>query len=282
MECIRIVVAADKNYFPQLMIFTHSLREHTTGPIELTLLCYDLPERLRRRFLRFSKKLHLSAHVCEVNGEKTAGFKLMEHLTQAVYFRFEIPRLFEGGRVLWLDIDTVVLKDLRPFYEQELNGALVAAAPGNNGEKHLRRLGLDESCTYFNAGVILFNLDRIREVYPDPDHLYQLYHEHEEKVWLLDQDVLNIAYAHCVKPDTGRIYNRMVLFTQPLTPGERRKLEREAALIHYIRNVKPWKPGYPGDAAVTYRKAMAKVYPVKTILLVFLEFAWKIAGKEAA
>ena len=133
MERMRIVVAADKNYFPQLMIFTHSLREHITGPIELTLLCYDLPARLRRRFLRFSKKLRLSARVCEVNGEKTAGFKLMEHLTQAVYFRFEIPRLFEGGRVLWLDIDTVVLKDLCPFYEQELNGALVAAAPGNSG-----------------------------------------------------------------------------------------------------------------------------------------------------
>lgn len=156
MEPMRIVVAADERYFDQLMVFACSLREHTKGPIELTLLCCDLPETLKRRFLRFTKKRRLSARICEVSGEKTAGFKLMEHLTQATYYRFEIPRIFAGGRVLWADIDTVVLNDLRPFYEQELNGALVAAAPGNNMKKHLRRLGLDESCTYyFNAGGIL-------------------------------------------------------------------------------------------------------------------------------
>lgn len=282
MEPMRIVVAADEEYFNQLMVFANSLREHTKGPIELTLLCCDLPEALKHRFLRFTKKRRLSARIYEVSGEKTAGFKLMEHLTQATYYRFEIPRIFAGGRVLWADIDTVVLNDLRPFYEQELNGALVAAAPGNNMEKHLRRLGLDESCAYyFNAGVILFDLDRIREVYPDPDHLYKLYRQNEEKIWLLDQDILNIAYAHRIKPDAGRIYNRMVVFTQPLTPAETRKLEREAALVHYIRNVKPWRPGYPGAAAAIYRKAMAKVFPVKTALLVLTECVRKITKKEA-
>lgn len=277
---MRIVVATDEKYFDQLMVFTHSLREHTKGPIELTLLCCGLPARLKRRFLCFTKKLHLSARICEVNRERTEGFKLMEHLTQTTYYRFEIPNLFAEGRVLWVDIDTVVLKDLRPFYEQDLSGALVAAAPGNNMEKHLRRLGLDESCTYyFNAGVILFDLDRIQEAYPDPDHLYKLYRQNEEKVWLLDQDVLNIAYAHRIKPDTERDYNHMVVFTQPLTPDETRKVEREAALVHYIRNVKPWKPGYPGAAAAIYRRAMAKVYPFKTVQLILLEFVRKIAGK---
>lgn len=281
MEPMRIVVATDEKYFDQLMVFTHSLREYTKGPIELTLLCCDLPARLKRRFFCFTKKLHLATRIYEVSSEKTEGFKLMEHLTQTTYYRFEIPKIFKGGRVLWLDIDTVVLKNLRPFYEQELNGALVAAAPGNNREKHLRRLGLDESCIYFNAGVILFDLDRIREVYPNPDHLYKLYRENEQKIWLLDQDVLNIAYAHRVNPDTGRVYNRMVVFTQPLTPDETRELEQEAALVHYIRNIKPWKPGYPGAAAALYRRAMFKVFPVKTALLILLEFFWKITGKGA-
>lgn len=281
MELMRIVVATDEKYFNQLMVFTHSLREHTKGPIELTLLCCDLPARLKRRFLRFTKKLHLAARICEVSSESAEGFKLMEHLTQATYYRFEIPRIFTGGRVLWMDIDTVVLNDLRPFYEQELNGALVAAAPGNNIEKHLRRLGLDESCTYyFNAGVILFDLDRIREAYPDPDHLYKLYQQNEEKVWLLDQDVLNIAYAHRIKPDTRRIYNRMVVFTEPLTPDETQEVEREAALVHYIRNVKPWQPGYPGAAAALYRRAMFKVFPARTTMLYIREFVQKITGAE--
>lgn len=282
MECIRIVVASDINYFPQLMVFTRSLREHTTGPIELTLLCYGLPAKLKRRFLRFTKKLRLSVRICEVDREKTEGFKLMEHLTQMTYSRFEIPNLFAGGRVLWVDIDTVVLKDLRPFCVQDLEGALVAAAPGNNREKHLRRLELDETCIYFNAGVVLFDLDRIRQAYPDPEHLYKLYRENEQKIWLLDQDVLNIAYAHSVKPDTGRVYNRMVVFTQPQTPDEMRELEQQAALVHYIRAVKPWNPGYPGAAAALYRRAMAKVFPVRTAMLVVRDFVRKIAGKGGA
>lgn len=280
MECIRIVVGSDENYFPQLLIFTHSLRGHTTGPIELTLLSYDLPERLKRRFLRFAEKRRLSVRICEVEREKMEGFKLMEHLTPATYSRFQIPSIFAGGRVLWIDTDSVVLKDLRPFYLQELGGMLVAAAPGNNREKHLRRLGLDETCIYFNAGVVLFDLDRIREEYPDPEHLYKLYRENEQKIWLLDQDVLNIAYAHSVKPDFGRVYNRMVVFTQPLTPEETREVEHEAALVHYIRNVKPWQTGYPGSAAAIYRRAMFKVFPVKTALLILLEFLLKITGKE--
>ena len=282
MECIKIVVASDVNYFPQLMVFTHSLREHTTGPIELTLLCYGLPTKLKRRFLRFTKKIHITVHICEVNGEKTEGFKLMEHLTQTTYSRFEIPNLFAGGRVLWLDIDTVVLKDLRPFYEQELNDALVAAAPGNNVAKHLSRLGLNGGCTYFNAGVVLYDLDRIREAYPDPDHLYEIYRENEERIWLLDQDVLNLAYAHRVKLDTGRVYNRMVVFTQPLTRDEMKELEQEAALVHYIRAVKPWNPGYPGAAAAIYRRAMAKVFPVRAAMLIVQEFVRKMTGKEGA
>ena len=280
MECIKIVVASDVNYFPQLMVFTHSLRGHTTGPIELTLLCYDFPAKLKRRFLRFAKKIRLSVRICEVSKAKTEGFKLMEHLTQTTYCRFELPKLFAGGRVLWLDIDTVVLKDLRPFYEAEMGDAFVAAAPGSNMERHLSRLDLNEGCIYFNAGVVLFDLDRIREAYPNPDHLYEIYRENEERIWLLDQDVLNLAYAHRVKPDTDRVYNRMVVFTQPLTPDERRQLDREAALVHYIRSVKPWNPGYPGAAAAIYRRAMARVFPVKTAKLIVQEFIRKIAEKE--
>lgn len=95
-----------------------------------------------------------------VKAETYARFYLHEYLPTA-------------PRALWIDTDTIVRADIRPLYQMRLRHALAAVPQPDPLESYLRKMRvlrrlpdgfrMSEVLNFFNAGVLLLDLQRWRE-----------------------------------------------------------------------------------------------------------------------
>lgn len=98
----------------------------------------------------------------------------------------------ELDRVLYLDVDVVVLASLREIWDVPLDDAFLAAAPDRNMRlSHRRAIGLDDKFPYFNSGVLLMNLRKWRED-GITAALLKIALEIKDDIDFPDQDVLNV------------------------------------------------------------------------------------------
>lgn len=182
--------------------------------------------------------------------------------TTAIYGRLSIPEAIpEERRVLYMDVDTLVLSDLRPLLGLDLHGhpigasrdsinPLIGLGPGLPG---WAALGLPRGRPYFSSGVMLLDLDRVRD-----SRLFaraaEFLVEHTDKVHFWDQDALNyVADGDWLRIDsrwnTFAMSYRGAEYTHPCE--EVNPLagliedEKSAAVIHYAGRRKPWRDDFP-------------------------------------
>ncbi|KAG9119365.1 hypothetical protein FRC07_005631 [Ceratobasidium sp. 392] len=107
-----------------------------------------------------------------------------------VWSKFDLITSLPVERVLYLDADVLILKDLRPLWRLHLGSDLIAAAPdvghpfGHISNPNTNRL------PYFNAGVILFDLARVRSLL---DKLNDAVRSMKDSLFQ-DQDALNHVF----------------------------------------------------------------------------------------
>lgn len=272
---MNILVASNDAYYPRLKIFTKSLHAHNEN-FMISVLFSNLSAKNRDDFIRFTQKLNIPVHFVAVNEQRSAEYKLIHQITVETYYRFQILDVYPTQeRAVWMDIDTVVLEDISAFYYDDFDDNYVIACPGNNEKKHLERLGLSPSGCYFNAGIILFNLEKIRKDF-QRDFLYEAYEKYEDKIRFSDQDVLNIVFADKIKRESSRRYNYIITSEQKITRRQYQQIKDSVAIVHYIRHIKPWQYYYQGRIRFLYLKAMFPVYPIKTLWLLLAGEVYKL------
>jgi len=152
---------------------------------------------------RFSHGTWKFYHVDNIYNEKLILDEGMRLSTEAYYRLFLSDVLEDIDKVLYLDCDTIAEDDLSKIWNIDLCGQLAAVAKrastqhvGIRDRKQI--LGLDIESNYFNSGVILFNLAKIREedVFANVYEVISLvFNKFADKLdrfpWAADQDVLN-------------------------------------------------------------------------------------------
>ena len=104
----------------------------------------------------------------------------------------------EYDKVLWLDCDTIVEHDISELWDIDLTGYYFGAVKQFSDG----RLGQFLKGDYFNAGVLLCNLEKLRDGMDD-----KIISALQEKEYeFLEQDCLNELCAGKIKPIAGR-YN---------------------------------------------------------------------------
>lgn len=140
-------------------------------------------------------------------------------------------------RVLYLDADTLVRRDLRALWETNLGGkALGAVVDVGHPMGHAGT----ERGIYFNAGVLLMDLTILRENLPS---LFALGKEMQTSVYK-DQDVLNIHYSQKWCP-LDFIWNAQGLGTYANGPSPDRdrldldNMKNDPAIVHFTGPINP-------------------------------------------
>lgn len=180
--------------------------------------------------------------------DKMRDLPVYERFPSATYHRFLLPSLLtpEIERVLFLDCDTVVKKDLSELFQTDLSGMPMAAVPwvvlGHYREEygqHLRsfpqRFRLEDDGTpYFYASLLIMDLNAMRRQDTTGKILELVRSTPREKLIWLDQDALNV----CLRGQITALpleYNVIPLFSEQLEDEseESRAAYAAPAIVHF-------------------------------------------------
>ena len=253
-EVIHVAMAADAGFVMPLAVALTSLAlAHDPGELAVTVLHDGIAEPDRERI---GRNLAGRFEVCwrQVATEELDGAQYMNDLSQATVFRLQLPELVAPSleRVIFLDADTVVCGSLRPLWEMDLAGHLLAAvrdsgapfAAGPHGTDW-KRLGLEPSEPYFNAGLLVIGLQAWRSAAVSSAVLEVL---REFSTPWGDQCGLN-AVLHGRWKELPRRWNVQTSDAEErslawaLWPDDVRQALSDPAVIHYTERDKPWDPG---------------------------------------
>ena len=112
--------------------------------------------------------------------------------------KFELPELLPDdlGKVLYLDGDIIVQKDLTAIFNENIEDVYAGVVSDKpTGAEEFRQYYNNKYSSYFNAGVLLLNLKKLSE-----DHISELLIEHRNshEDRFMDQDTFNIIFRENV------------------------------------------------------------------------------------
>jgi lipopolysaccharide biosynthesis glycosyltransferase len=147
---------------------------------------------------------------CSVEAGKLEELPLPANtwLSKATFARIFLADILpvEVERVIYLDSDTLVLSDLSDLYYLDVGSCPLAAciAPqckrveDSRSRDALIECGLSGELPYFNAGVLLLNLNQWREM-ALVEKITNLVKEKGAILMFADQDALNITFSRSVE-----------------------------------------------------------------------------------
>jgi len=168
------------------------------------------------------------------------------YISVATYYRIFLPVILPESisKVLYLDCDLIVESSIRELWNTDLNGYALAAAEDMSAGKdeYYNRLQYPKKNSYFNAGVMLINLDYWRK-HHTTEECIQYIRTYPERLALNDQDTLNaILHTHWLripyKWNMHYYHRKTVMDTAAET--EIKHWLTSPAIIHYISCIKPW------------------------------------------
>jgi len=249
-KTIPVVFAANNAYVPYLGVAIHSLIKNTSKDYQYNIYVFHTEiTELNQRRLKQLRTQNVSIDCINIiDYVKDKNVKIEGHLTVEAIYRLMIPYVLpQYDKVLYLDSDLVINRDVSELYQQDIGNNLIGAVRHviNDWFKNYIDAKLHvpyESC--FNSGVLLINTkafiaDNIMEKcikFLSGDIVYRN----------LDQDALNVL---CL----GKTYfldNRWNVcwqfwFQEPI--DSYKSMFYEAAenpyITHFTTQWKPWR--YP-------------------------------------
>lgn len=205
---IPIVMASSDAYVSFLSVLLQSIKENASKnyKYDIIVLTQDMREKNKKLITNtFCDSYYFSIRFFDAN-TYLASRKLHTsmHITPMTYLRLAIPDLLKNyEKAIYLDCDIVINGDISELYNIDLSDYMIGAARdtvmagwSNVGEDkdnenvmyNYEVVGIKNKFDYFNAGVIVVNLNEFRKNY-STEKLFDIACSRDWK-WF-DQDVLN-------------------------------------------------------------------------------------------
>ena len=263
---LNILVTIDKNYLYPLTVLLKSIRvSNPNSYFDIYVAHSSLDESDFDRLRQCVDKTRMKIHSVPIRDSLFEGAPSIKRLNaaKASYYRLlAIDFMPEGtDRVLYLDPDIVVINPLDRLYYMNMEDNLIAAAGHTTVIVEFlnrKRLKLKKGSRYINAGIILMNIEKMREEYTLHD-IFQFIDNKKDKPFYLiqgDQDVMNGMFTGRIKIIDERVFNldekTFKRFSKDIDLGWVRK---NTMIIHYNGDNKPWKEDYKGVLQGFFEKA---------------------------
>lgn len=208
-KAINIAYMVDNNYVPYMITSMHSAIKNKNK--ESVYNFYIIAENFSSENIDKIKKIkehNVNIEIIPAR-QKTLDYS---HLGRFASFKIAMQKIFipdyleNIDKVLYLDADTLVQKDLNKIYSTNMGGAYIGATKDGlmyQFPEHITEIGLDWRKFYFNSGVMLLNLkDMRKDAIIEKSITY--FNTHYEVFG--DQDILNVVVNDKVIPISYR-YN---------------------------------------------------------------------------
>lgn len=266
-KCVNIAICIDDNYCQHINPMMYSIEKNTKEKVKIHIVYYKLKAESLENILKLNEIFsNVDLKLCKVREYQydwLSKFKENNLPTEA-YFRLLLPELLPNvKRILYLDVDMLILDNLGELYRTDLENNVLGVVrdfPFTNDRNSWSYFLLGEfGDRYFNSGMLLMDLVAMRE--NDIVRKFMEFILKTSQHYLLgDQDAFNIFFFFNVKilEDT---YNYIAENQKIL-----QKTDLEVVIMHYcgFSNPKPWflyngKSEYVQPAIKLYRNYQREV-----------------------
>lgn len=199
MNKIPIFLATDDNYMSYTASTMASILHNTKRFISFFIMADETVSHSNKKLImEFASKYdNCSVEFIDMDTEKHFGRFDGKRYTLNTFSRILIPQLKpELGKVLYLDVDLIVMDDIAKLYDIDLGGTGAGAICDYSLQIDTRLtkvLHLPRPKDYFNAGVMLMDCDWWRK-HNTTEALFDLADKWEGITTMPDQDILNIYF----------------------------------------------------------------------------------------
>ncbi len=275
---IIVVCAADNNYAMPLAVTMRSVLENLKGGRKIFFYIVDggitdfnkqkilkslIPEKCEVEFVRISD--HLLGAITEVHKpiESQAILTKAKYVSVASFYRLLIPKLLpeQLEKVIYLDCDLVVKGDLEQLWQVDIGDNYVLAVHDTwipsisspTGRLNYKKLGLDPDAKYFNAGILVLNLNKWR-ANAFSTNAIKYFRQNLEYIGWYDQGLLNaLLVGKWGQLDPRWNFNATSFYdysTAGYLPWENsnsffseaiyKNVVRDPYIVHFVSEKKPW------------------------------------------
>lgn len=241
---INLFFSCDERLLLQSKVMIFSLCSKTDENVTVHYFNIKLSEqKLKELELFVNKKCSAQLKVYNIDWHTFKDLPADDRIPYEAYSRliaqFVLPE--DVDRALWLDGDVVVLKDISEFYHQDFEGCPYVVCADiwdgtNGGDEIKEKLGISKEAHWFNSGVMLMNLEKLRKE-TDMADILERCSKVRNNMTFHDQDLLNHIYADQIKLNDWKKYN-----CQRLGNPKSLKIDydHEVVILHYSGIRKPW------------------------------------------
>ena len=244
-QAIPVFFTLDDNYIPFFAVALQSLIDNSSKEnnyeIKVLYTQSNISEINQRKIKEKYERENFNIEFVDVNSllEKIEDkLYTRDYYSNATYYRLLIPDLYPNyDKAIYLDSDMVILADVATLYNMDIEDNLIAAVPDGAVQtvppfqEYVEKVvGLSNYNNYFNAGMLLMNLDALRKYKFQEKFLYML--STVKFAVAQDQDYLNRICKGRVKI-LENAWNTM--------PGGILEENKDnIKIIHYNLSYKPW------------------------------------------
>ena len=231
---INVCLACDDNYSKYAGVVIASILANANHDDALAIYVLDggISETKKEEILSLK-----SIKDCEINFvdidesmfTEYSKIKTLEHISFVTYYRLKLSTILPNiSRIIYFDCDMVVLTSLKELYQMDIGEKYIAGCVDIGSKRTFAK-----SKDYINAGLLLFDLDKIREHNVEKSFLeYAI--SNIDNLKYADQDIINYASKDGIyilddkwNVQSSNFVNRSSYTNKP-------------KVVHFIAPKKPW------------------------------------------
>ncbi len=253
-----VIFASNTSYVEHLGVAICSLLDHNRQEhIRVFVINEDIEPETWKRLQTITSQYASDLVDVKISDRDIADLATPHHLTRETYYRLFIPEKLRLSKALYLDADIVVNGAIRELYDIDLDDYYLAAANTPGFVAH-PDLGMSNGARYFNAGVMLINLDKWRSQHVK-ERVIDVVRQKPWAIQFADQCGLNSVVNGQWKEIHPKFNVQSFYFeigigpyASSFPPGDLALAIEKPIIIHYSGSAKPWHFGYRHPYRVTY------------------------------
>lgn len=279
---MNIVYSSSDSYCEIAGISILSLLEHNRNVKELNLYLIDNniskinKQKLEGMTASFGRTLTYLKHPDIENRSDTEIN--VGRWNISTFYRLFLPSMLPETvkKVLFIDCDTLVMQDLSPLWEMDMEDKWLYGVDDCRGAAYRTNLGLKPEDNYINNGVLLIDLEAWRKNKVE-DMFLQYIRENQGDITFVDQGVQNGVLSklgrsgilhpkyNCMTVFFAFDYKNLIKLRKPPVPGDPMQYQeavKNPAIVHFQScfrmSIRPWVVGCKHPYAKTYLEYKAK------------------------
>lgn len=243
-EPINICFASDDNYAKYMGVALSSIltNKRPQDDIHVYVLDGNISAENKEKIAELSSIAPFTIDYLKIDGRLFESFPLRgsNHFSIVTWYRLFLPSILpQVYKLLYLDCDIVVNTSLWPLYNTNITDNYLNGVVDIIDEQNCERLKIPR---YVNAGVLLLNLDKMRQDNIQ-EKCFTYVEKNKKKILWNDQDVMNAVCSEKMEY-VDSLWNVQITEYGGNKSDYFRALASQAYIMHFVSDKKPWKGKY--------------------------------------